>query len=87
MTNAIICGAKTASGLCLQSPVSGRKRCFRHGGAPGSGAPKGSQNAYKHGYYTREDKEERRELNRRIRELRERIEKLGIQMRGQPRPR
>jgi hypothetical protein len=49
--------------------VSGKKRCFRHGGAPGSGAPKGSQNAYKHGCYTKQSKAERRELNRRFKEL------------------
>ena len=31
-----------------------------HGGAPGSGAPLGNQNALKHGHFTREKKAERR---------------------------
>jgi glucans biosynthesis protein len=33
-----------------------------HGGAPGSGAPRGNTNAFKHGLYTREAFEERRQL-------------------------
>jgi glucans biosynthesis protein len=33
-----------------------------HGGAPGSGAPRGNKNALKHGHYTREVFEERRQL-------------------------
>jgi len=33
-----------------------------HGGAPGSGAPRGKKNALKHGLYTREAIEERRHL-------------------------
>lgn len=49
MTDNISCGAKIPSGLCQAQPVEGKTRCFRHGGAPGSGAPRGSQNAYKHG--------------------------------------
>ncbi len=33
-----------------------------HGGAPGSGAPRGNKNALKSGLYTREAREERRRL-------------------------
>jgi glucans biosynthesis protein len=33
-----------------------------HGGAPGSGAPRGNQNALKHGLYTRAAIRERREV-------------------------
>jgi len=33
-----------------------------HGGAPGSGAPRDNKNALKHGLYTREAIEERRQL-------------------------
>ena len=33
-----------------------------HGGAPGSGAPRGNKNALKHGRYTREATEEPRQL-------------------------
>ena len=40
-----------------------------HGGAPGSGAPKGSQNALKHGFYSAAAKEERRRLRQLLRAL------------------
>jgi uncharacterized protein YjcR len=33
-----------------------------HGGAPGSGAPKGNQNALKHGLYRKAAIEERKQL-------------------------
>ena len=39
-----------------------------HGGAEGSGAPKGNRNAFKHGYYSREAIEERRAVRKLIRE-------------------
>jgi len=50
------CGAKTRSGApCKSAPGTGRKRCRMHGGAYGSGAPKGERNGnYKHGRYTEE---------------------------------
>jgi hypothetical protein len=50
------CGAKTRSGApCKSAPVTGRRRCRMHGGADGSGAPKGERNGnYKHGRYTAE---------------------------------
>jgi glucans biosynthesis protein len=38
-----------------------------HGGAPGSGAPKGNKNALKTGRYTKQAIEERCELRRLIR--------------------
>ena len=44
-----------------------------HGGAPGSGAPKGNKNALKHGLYTREAIEMRRQLQDLLRQAR----KLG----------
>jgi len=57
------CGAKTRSGKpCMSPAVHGKKRCRMHGGAPGSGAPRDNQNALKHGLYTREAIEERRQL-------------------------
>jgi glucans biosynthesis protein len=49
-----ICGARTAHGPCPSKPEAGRTRCRLHGGAKGSGAPKGNQNALKHGLTTRE---------------------------------
>ncbi len=50
------CGARTRSGTpCKSAPVTGRRRCRMHGGADGSGAPRGSKNGnYKHGRYTEE---------------------------------
>ena len=39
-----------------------------HGGAEGSGAPMGNQNARKHGLYTKAALEERRGLRKLIRE-------------------
>ena len=66
MMSATRCGAKTRKGAPCQAPaVSGKSRCRMHGGAEGSGAPKGNQNALKQGLYTAEAKA----LNRHIREL------------------
>lgn len=47
------CGARRKyDGQPCQSPaVNGRVRCRLHGGAKGSGAPIGNNNAYVHGYY------------------------------------
>ena len=58
------CGARTRSGSpCKSAPVTGRRRCRMHGGADGSGAPKGPRNGnYKHGRYTEEVQETRRWL-------------------------
>ncbi len=57
------CAAKTRSGgQCLAPAVKGRRRCRMHGGASGSGAPKGNQNALKHGRFTREEIAHRRHL-------------------------
>lgn len=54
------CGAKTRKGIPCKAPaVRGKKRCRMHGGAKGSGAPKGNRNAYKHGFCTAEAKNER----------------------------
>jgi uncharacterized protein YjcR len=39
-----------------------------HGGAAGSGAPRGNKNALKHGLYTREAIEERRHLRALVRQ-------------------
>jgi uncharacterized protein YjcR len=51
------CGARTRKGAPCKSPaVQGKNRCRMHGGAAGSGAPMGNQNALKHGLYTAESK-------------------------------
>lgn len=57
------CGARTrAGGACRSPAVSGRRRCRMHGGAKGSGAPKGNGNALKTGLYTAERLALRRQL-------------------------
>jgi uncharacterized protein YjcR len=71
------CGAKTRSGEPCKSPaVHGKKRCRMHGGAAGSGAPRGNKNAQTRGLYTREALSERRKLNELVRESRKLILKI-----------
>jgi glucans biosynthesis protein len=62
---------RTRSGTpCRLPAVSGRRRCRMHGGAPGSGGPKGSHNGnYKHGRYTAEAIASRRWLRQCIRDV------------------
>ena len=64
------CGARTRSGSPCRSPaVNGKVRCRMHGGAKGSGAPRGERNGnFRHGLFTREAIEERRWINARVRE-------------------
>ena len=47
-----------------------------HGGAPGSGAPRGNSNALKHGLYTRKAFEERQQLRALMRQSRMLIQDL-----------
>ena len=47
-----------------------------HGGATGSGAPKGNQNALKHGLYTAESKAMRKHVRQLSRRAGEIIEKM-----------
>jgi len=65
------CGAKTRSGRPCRSPaVGGRARCRMHGGAPGSGGPRGERNgAYKHGRYTQATKELRKMVRQMVRQM------------------
>ena len=48
-----------------------------HGGAKGSGAPKGNQNALKHGAYTKHAFKRRAEMRELIREARKLLKELG----------
>jgi uncharacterized protein YjcR len=78
MLNSLRCGAKTRSGkLCRSPAVSGKKRCRMHGGAAGSGAPRGNRNAVKHGQFTREAIEQRREVQRLMWQARKLILDIG----------
>ncbi len=57
------CGAKTRQGTpCKNQPVTGKKRCRMHGGAYGSGAPPGNSNALKHGLYSRQAQDNKKEI-------------------------
>ena len=52
------CGARTRSGApCDRAPEPGRRRCRVHGGAAGTGAPRGNTNAKKHGRYSAKSRE------------------------------
>ena len=72
LRNAARCGAKTRAGKPCRSPsVAGKRRCRMHGGAKGSGGPKGARNGnYKHGRYTADAIASRRWLREKIREVR-----------------
>jgi hypothetical protein len=55
MTASPRCGARTrAGGSCRAPAMRAKRRCRKHGGAPGSGAPKGNRNARRHGLFTRD---------------------------------
>jgi hypothetical protein len=57
------CGARTRRGTACRAPaVAEKRRCRMHGGAKGSGAPKGNRNALKHGGFTKEALAELAEL-------------------------
>jgi uncharacterized protein YjcR len=60
----------------MSPAVSGKARCRMHGGAAGSGAPRGNQNALKHGRYTREAVQKQRQLQDFLRQLRTLIQKI-----------
>ena len=47
-----------------------------HGGAPGSGAPRGNKNALKQGLYTREAIEARRQLQGLLRQSRRLVSEI-----------
>ena len=71
------CRARTRKGSPCQAPaVTGKKRCRMHGGAAGSGAPKGNQNALKHGMFTNEMKAERAHFRELIEESTELLRKI-----------
>lgn len=65
------CLARTRRGkstFCQAKKVSGKKRCRMHGGT-GDGAPKGNKNAFKHGKYSREVIEKRKNATKLKREF------------------
>ena len=66
------CGAKTRTGKPCHSPiVGGKTRCRMHGGAQGSGAPRGTRNGnYSHGDFTERAMRQRREAADHLRKVR-----------------
>ncbi|WP_305880513.1 HGGxSTG domain-containing protein [Bradyrhizobium sp. CCGUVB1N3] len=57
------CGARTRNGCACRAPaVHGKSRCRMHGGAEGSGAPKGNRNARKHGLFTKKGIAEQKQV-------------------------
>lgn len=77
MLTSVRCGAKTRSEKPCNSPaVSGKKRCRMHGGAKGSGAPKGNNNALKHGQYTKENIQFNQHLRKLMRQSRSVLEEI-----------
>lgn len=79
------CGARTRRGSPCRAPaVSGKKRCRMHGGAAGSGAPIGNQNALKDGRYTAEALQftaEMRVLRTQMRQVHKRLRPRAIPVR------
>ncbi|MGY4369004.1 hypothetical protein ACVW1A_005069 [Bradyrhizobium sp. LB1.3] len=73
------CGAATRSGTACRAPaVQGKGRCRMHGGARRSGAPRGNQNAWRHGAFTQDGIAERRA----IRALLGETQKLLVEMKS-----
>ena len=71
------CGARTRSGAPCRAPaVAGKKRCRMHGGAEGSGAPRGNTNALKHGAYTKKELERRSGIGSLLREARKLLREI-----------
>jgi len=71
MAKAPRCGARTRAGHpCRQAAVKGRAKCRMHGGAKGSGGPRGKRNGnYRHGLWTREGVQMRKNMSAKIREI------------------
>ena len=72
LAKAARCGARTRAGhSCKQAAVTGRARCRMHGGARGSGGPRGERNGnFKHGLWTHESLATRRAVRAKVREIR-----------------
>ncbi|MGM9454753.1 HGGxSTG domain-containing protein [Legionella bozemanae] len=72
------CGARAKGNNgqpCRCPAVKGKTRCRVHGGALGSGAPKGNTNALKHGQSTSEIKLHRENVIRALRESKKLLSK------------
>lgn len=64
--------ARTTGQQCRSAAVGGKRVCRMHGGSRGSGAPSGERNgSFKHGGWTKETVELRREASRLLKAIRE----------------
>lgn len=73
------CGARTRAGAPCRNPAAtGRKRCRMHGGAKGSGAPRGNRNALAHGFYSRAAAEARKRFGDMVAAMEGEMEEGGI---------
>ena len=71
------CGAKIrAGGSCRAPAVRGKRRCRMHGGAAGSGAPGGNQNARRHGLFTGDAITERKQIQALLGEARKLLHEM-----------
>ena len=71
------CGARIRSGGACRAPaVRGKTRCRMHGGAPGSGPPRGNCNARKHGLFTRDAIAERKQVQALLGEARKLLQEM-----------
>ena len=71
------CGAKIrCGGSCRLPAVRGKRRCRMHGGAPGSGAPRASQNARRHGLFTGDAIAERKQIHALLGEARKLLQTM-----------
>ena len=77
MRASLRCGVRTRDGdPCRVPAVRGKTRCRMHGGAPGSGAPRGNRNARSHGLFTAEAMTERRQIQTVLAEARKLLEEM-----------
>ena len=71
LTNAPLCQAHNRAGKSCRCPAArGKRVCRVHGGAKGSGAPRGERNgSFKHGGFTKDAIELRRTANLLLQDL------------------
>jgi len=80
-----VCRARLrGGGRCALPPSPGKQRCFQHGGARGIGAPRGNDNAWKDGFFSRVEIAERRRINDFIRGCNAVLERIDAQMKADP---
>ena len=71
------CGARTRNGRpCRKYPIRRRQRCRLHGGAKGTGAPRGNRNSVTHGRTTAAELSARRAITRLIRESKKTLDEV-----------